>query len=128
MTEEHTGRNYHVVLRWVARIWSIPAIFFMFAHFLEPETGAGVDEDLLTWITLGLLFVSVFGLVLAWWKAGPGAWMAIIALALSMLLYWVDNGEFFPLEGFGLFLLGIAVPAGLFLWSVGKRQPTKMAA
>ncbi|MEJ2758263.1 MAG: hypothetical protein P8046_07250 [Anaerolineales bacterium] len=47
---------------------------------------------------------------------------------MSMLLYWVDNGEFFPLEGFGLFLLGIAVPAGLFLWSDNKAQTTKMAA
>lgn len=120
MTEEKPGRDIRVVVRWVARIWSIPAIFFMVAHFFEPETGAGVEEDLLTWITLGLLFVSVFGLALAWWKAGPGAWMAIVALVLSMILYWVDNGEFFPLEGLGLFLLGIGVPAGLFLWSDRK--------
>ena len=121
MDEKQTDRDYHVVVRWIARIWSIPAIFFMFAHFFEPDTGASLEEDLLTWITLGLLFVSVFGLALAWWKARPGAWMALIALVLSMLLYWVDNGEFFPLEGFGLFLLGIAVPAGLFLWGEWKR-------
>ncbi|MEJ2758262.1 MAG: hypothetical protein P8046_07245 [Anaerolineales bacterium] len=42
MNEKQTERDYRGVLRWVARIWSLPAIFFMFAHFLEPETGAGV--------------------------------------------------------------------------------------
>ncbi len=117
MDDKQNGRDDRVVLRWVARIWTLPAIFFMGAHLIDPGTEPAAEENLLTWITLGLLFVSVFGLALAWWKAQAGAWMALVALVLCLLLYWVNNGEFFPLEGFVLFLLGIVVPAGLFLWS-----------
>lgn len=105
------------LLWWAARIWSLPAIFFVFAHLFEPEIEGGVQEDTLTWITLGFLFLSVFGLALAWWKAKIGGWVVIIALVVSLMLYWIDNGEFFPWGGLWLFLVGIAAPAGLFLYS-----------
>lgn len=117
MDEKQSKSASRNLIWWVARIWSLPAIFFVIGHLFEPEMEGGVQEDWLTWVTLGLLFVSVFGLVLAWWQARPGAWMAIVALVLSLALYWIDNGEFFPWQGVGLFFVGIIVPAGLFLWS-----------
>lgn len=100
-------------LRWVARIWSIPAIFFAVSEILFPSSENGVSEGWFTWATVILMFLSVVGLVIAWWKELIGGWASIGTLVLFLVFYWVDASEFFP--GWMLLIGFVALPAVLFL-------------
>lgn len=102
-----------LVLRWLARIWSLPAILFMAAELLLPKSEEGVKEELITYIVVGTLFLAAFSLLLAWFKEKLGGWISLGSLVVFFILYWITRGEFFPY--FWLILLSIGIPAGLFL-------------
>lgn len=109
---ENQDRKF-LVLRWVARIWSIPAIFFAVNEILFPSSENVVEEGWFTWATVMLMFLSVVGLLVAWWKERIGGWASLGILVLFFVFYWVDASEFFP--GW-IWLVGfVALPAVLFL-------------
>jgi len=101
------------VLRWVARIWSLPAIFFAVSELLFSSADTGVEEGWFTWATVVLLFLSVIGLLVAWWNERIGGWASISTLIVFFFFYWIDAAEFFP--GWVLLLTMVAIPAVLFL-------------
>ena len=102
------------ILRWIARIWSLPAIIFMAAEILFPHSG---DEAVpfLELLSVGLLILAVLGLALAWRWEILGATVTLLTLvsmfALSLFLREVI------LQQIGLIILGfIVAPAALFLF------------
>lgn len=105
------------VLRWLARVWSIPAILFIGAEIVSPHTNNGVEVFWYEWLAVGTLFISVLALLLGWWKERIGGWTALAFLVLSMIIYGIYTQELFPIEGLLMLLAGIAVPAVLFLVS-----------
>ncbi|MEJ2510743.1 MAG: hypothetical protein P8Y72_04000 [Anaerolineales bacterium] len=113
MSVSEVQENKFSVLRWVARIWSIPAIFFAVNEILFPSTENGVQEGWFTWATVILMFLSIVGLLVAWWRDLLGGLASIGLLFLFFVFYWFDAGEFFP--GW-IWLVGfVALPAGLFV-------------
>lgn len=109
------------LLKWGARIWSLPAIIFMVGELLFPHSEPGIHEKFITYVALGILFVSVFSLALGWFRELAGGWLSLGSLVLFLLIYWISEGRFFP--SFWLLLLGIAAPAGLFLLYDYLRKP-----
>jgi len=101
------------ILRWVARIWSLPAIFFAVSELIFSSSDPGIEEGWLAWATVVILFLSVIGLLIAWWRERFGGWMSIGALLLFFILYWMDTARLFP--GWGLLIAFVAVPAILYL-------------
>ena len=108
----HTAPKWLKTVRWLARLWSLPALLFMMAHLFERGEG-DVQENWLTWVCVGTLFLTTFMLLLAWFKERIGGWAALIGLVLVFILYAIDNHEFFP--AWHLLLIFIAGPAVLFL-------------
>ncbi len=105
------------LLRWIARVWSLPAILFIIGELVFPHSESDVQENWLTWVCVGTLFSSTFSLALAWFKARLGGWLSLGLFALFLVLYAIDAKEFFP--AFWLVLAAIAAPAVLFLLSDG---------
>ena len=108
------------LLRWTGRVWSSPAILFVGGHLVFPDTEPGAEVFWYEWLAVVMLFLSVSALLLGWWKEKLGGWAAIILMAISMLVYTAYSGEFFP--AWWLLLLGIVVPAGMFLGSAFLRD------
>lgn len=105
------------VLRWLARVWSIPAILFIGAEIVSPHNNSGVDVFWYEWLAVGTMFISVLALLLGWWKEKIGGWAALSFLVLSLIIYGIYTQELFPIEGLLMLFAGIAVPAVLFLVS-----------
>lgn len=113
MTEQAENNKILLVLRWLARIWSLPAVLFFAAELLFPSSTEEVKEELITYIALGTLVLAVISLVLAWFKEKLGGWISLSSLVVFFIVYWIARGEFFPF--YWLILFGIGLPAGLFL-------------
>jgi hypothetical protein len=105
------------VVRWAARVWSIPAIIFVVGHIVAPDANGGGEVFWYEWLAVGTMFASVLALVLAWWKEKIGGWASLALLVVSMIVYAVYKQELFPLPGLLILFVGIVVPAILFLVS-----------
>lgn len=124
MSEREKDLKLAKIFKWTARVWSLPAILFVLAHLIGPDEGQGVQEGWLTMTSVAVLMLSAAGLLVAWWKERIGGWASIAAMVMFFVLYWVDRRAFFPLQGAVLVLVGVAVPAGLFILSHSFKKGT----
>jgi hypothetical protein len=108
-------RNWVRVVRWVARIWSLGPILFALAEILFPHAEEGEIVPWTELVPLGLAFISVIGLALAWRWERLGGWISLGALAVFLILFLITVERSFP--AVLIFLVGIGVPATLFLIS-----------
>ena len=111
---ENTSRWVRVT-RWVARIWSLGPILFALGEIIFPHAEEGVDVSLTDWLMLSLVFISVFGLVLAWRWERLGGWLSLVTLAVLSILFLIIVERSFP--ALLIILVGIGVPGVLFLVS-----------
>ena len=110
-----TASPFAVVIRWVARIWSIFSIITILTLLSLTVGGAtggqGPRPTLQQWIGLALLPIGIgVGLVLAWYREKLGG---ILALGCLISFYgWnlLGSGRF---QG-GPFFFSMAVPSLLF--------------
>ena len=101
------------VLRWIARIWSLPAIIFILGEFIFPHGGDG-HVPFVEWLSVGLLVTAVIGLAFAWRWEIFGSTVSLLALLGSFLLLGISRETIFwevALLWFGF----IAAPAIMFL-------------
>jgi hypothetical protein len=103
------------ITRWVARIWSLGPILFALVEILFPHADENVPVPWTDWLMLGLLFLSVFSLAVAWRWERLGGWVSLISLAVLATLFLINVERAFP--AVLIFLVGIGVPAVLFLVS-----------
>lgn len=113
MDSRDNSRLWIKVVRWAARLWSIPAILFVGGHIVSPDTNGGAEVFWYEWLAVGTMFASVFALLLAWWKEKIGGWASLALVVAAVIIYTLYAGEFF--SGWWILLVGVAVPAGLFL-------------
>jgi len=113
MSSEDTRVKKFLILRWIARLWSLPAVFIAVNELLFPD-GFSVIEK--TWLAVAvgvLMALSSIGLLVAWWNERVGGWLSISLLVVFFIAYWFDAAELFP--GWSIMLILIALPAVLFL-------------
>jgi hypothetical protein len=105
-------------LRWTARIWSVGSL----ALLLGFVVGEGIHPSGYEW--LGLVFfpfgISI-GMVLAWWREGPGGSITVGSLVAFYLLHVATAGTLPK----GWAWLAFAAPGFLFLLAsrVARRPP-----
>ena len=118
---EGRSRAAGLVVRWVARVWSIATIVLVGLFLVgEPFNPTGSE-----W--LGLVFFPLgvcAGMVVAWWKEGMGGVVTVASLAAFYAVHWATAGR---LPNGWAFLL-FSVPGFLFVLSwVMQRTLSKTA-
>ena len=103
-------------LRRVARVWSIVVIAFTLVIVIGetafPHTEA--DVPFVEYLMPVSMFVSVLGLVLAWWREALGGGINVGFFLVNLIIYYIVNDRFFPVRGLAPLSLAI-VPGILFL-------------
>jgi len=103
-----------LILRWIARIWSLGIFVFAIIRVFSPDPHAsGEPLALREIVMLGMWGLSIVGLMLGWLWELPGALIAIIALFLRELLYMVLYKEW--IINFLLVWAAFLPPAIMFL-------------
>jgi len=111
-----------LILRWIARIWSLVIFVFALIIIFSPDPYAtGEPIPVTDYVLLGLWGVSVVGLLVAWQWELLGALIAIGALVLRDLLYLVFRGDW--VLNFMLIWAAFLPPAIMFLlvWRMEKK-------
>ena len=114
--------SMELILRWVARVWSIASIVVLGLFFVgEGFSPSGIDFR----EALGLLFFPfgvVLGMALAWWREGSGAAITIASLlAFYVISGWLRSGRMPD----GPFFFLFAAPGFLFgaCWLLARAAP-----
>lgn len=112
-----------LIFRWIARIWSL--VIFVFAVFrvFSPDPHAtGEPLAIREIFMLSMWGLSIVGLMLAWLWERPGALIAIIALFLRELFYFVLYKEW--ILNFLLIWVVFIPPAILYLlaWRLARKK------
>ena len=105
----------NVVLRWIARVWSIASILFILPFLLPREFGSPTASEV-----VGLLLFPVgvvLGFVVAWRREGVGGAITVGSLALFYLWMFARDGRL-PTGPYHLLLAapGFLYIAGALLW------------
>ncbi len=102
------------ILRWIARIWSLSIFIFAVVMAFSPDpyaTGEPISTE--AYVVLGLWGLSAVGLLIAWLWERLGALVAIIALVLREVLYFMFYGSW--ILNFLLIWLAFIPPAVMYL-------------
>ena len=109
------------ILRWVARIWSLPAIIFVLGEVIFPH-GGNEPVPSIEWLTLGLMITAVIGLAIAWRWELAGSILSLVTMLGAILLFGFTK-EANMLLSAGLVWLGFVIaPAALFLYCALHRE------
>ncbi len=110
---DKNNKGWVRITRWIARIWSLVPILYSLAEILFPHADDSVPVPWTDWMNLSLVFLSVFGLALAWRWERLGGWVSSITLVGFTILFLITVERSFPMVL--IFLVGIGIPAALFL-------------
>ena len=66
MNDEQSVRRSARIIRWIARIWSIPILIFALLRAFTPDPYATEPVQVEDWFLLGLWGVAILGLLVAW--------------------------------------------------------------
>lgn len=125
-TQKKPTTRWRNVARWAARIVSLGPILFAIGEWLFPgeeSIGNAVGLFWYDYLSLTVLYLSVAGLLLAWWRPMLGGWIAIAGgLLLTLVLFPVFEQMF--TWGFLAFLVA---PGALFVASAWKTHKTGQA-
>ena len=109
------------ILRWIARIWSLPAIIFILGEVIFPHAG-DAPVPFTDWLALGLQITAVIGLAIAWRYEIIGGTLSILTMLSSFIVLSIARETI--LWQAGLIWFGfIIAPAALFLFC-GLRTQT----
>jgi hypothetical protein len=129
MVETAKPQDKTNLVRRLARLWSaiviFTTVFVVIQNLRDPQQYLSNGRAVISVITLTLL-VSVFGLALAWRWELLGGFVNLGFFLLSLILYWIVNGELPPLDSLALMLL-LIIPGILFLLSA-RREKSQLPA
>ena len=82
------------ILRWIARVISIPlvALIFIYLLFVGLQVLGGESGFAGLYLYMLLLLAMSAGLVIAWWREGLGAILALVAIAGFFAQAWLLSG------------------------------------
>ena len=85
-----------LILRWIARIWSLVIFVFALIIIFSPDPHAtGEPIPVRDYVLLGLLGASVVGLLVAWLRERLGALITIGTMLARELLYIIIEGKWY---------------------------------
>ena len=103
-----------LILRWIARVWSLVILAFALIIIFSPDPYAtGEPIPLTTYVLLGLWGLSVVGLMVAWLWERLGALIAIGTMLVRELLFIITEGRWYV--NFLLIWAAFLPPAILYL-------------
>jgi hypothetical protein len=111
-----------LVIRWIARIWSILVFVFVLLQIFTPDPYATQPVPLEDWFLLSLWGIAVLGLLVAWrWELAGGI-LTIAVMFLRELAWIVLKGAW--LVNFLIVWLFLVPPAVLFLiaWGLERKE------
>lgn len=124
MTQSKAGPHPAVIIRWVARIWSLVIFVFVLLRLFAPDphaTGGPIPaEDL---FLLSLWGVAVLGLLVAWRWELVGASLTIATMFLRELAWVILKGPW--LVSFLIVWAAFVPPAVLFLFAWGLERKAR---
>lgn len=109
------NKRWVPIVRWAARIWSLIPITFGLAEVIFPDHSAqeGVVVPWTSWLALSILGVAIIGLAVAWRWERLGGQISAAAFIVFVVVFLITVERSYP--AILLFILGVGVPAGLFL-------------
>jgi len=109
-------------LRWTARIWSVASVGLVLAFMIgEGFNPSGFQE----WIGVLLFPIGIcLGMIVAWWKEGPGGGVTVVCLVAFYVFQRFTSGRFPK----GWAWLTFAVPGFLFLLSALLYRKSRIRA
>jgi hypothetical protein len=113
MAEARSRSAIPVVLRWVARVWSLLLAAFGLLMALTPDPSVTEPVPFEDWFLLGIWGVAILALVVAWWWETIGATIAIVTMVLRELAWVTLKGRW--IVSFLIVWALILPPAVLFL-------------
>lgn len=116
MTPQRVTPKVILVLRWVARIWSLFLLALLLLIAVLPDPNAVAPVPLSDWVVLGLLVGgALLGLLVAWVRELAGGLIVIAGWLAHTIGFRVARGEWMPASGILVQMLLFLVPAVLFL-------------
>jgi hypothetical protein len=112
---DENRKGWVKITRWVARIWSLGPILLTLVVILGRDENVVEPVPWTDWLALILIFIAVLGLAIAWRWERLGGWISVGFLVVFMVVFLITVERSFPT--WLIFLVGIGVPAGLFLIS-----------
>ena len=120
MSDLKTVRRSALIIRRIARIWSIPILLFALLRTFTPDPYATEPVPAEDWFLLGLWGVAILGLLVAWRWEPVGSIISIATMFFRELAWillkvdWIMN--------FLIVWAAVVPPAILFLvaWRLGK--------
>lgn len=97
----------------------------VFGEIAFPHTEA--DVPFVEYLMPVSMFVSVLGLVLAWWREALGGAINIGFFLVNVLIYYIVNDRFFPIRGLAPLSLAI-VPGVMYLICWFADRDTRVAS
>lgn len=110
-----------VVVRWIARIWSVLILVFALFMMITPDPYATEAVPAVDWFLLSLWGVAVLGLLIAWRWELAGATITIVTMFVRELAWVALKGRW--LVAFLIVWAVVVPPAVLYLvaWTVERR-------
>jgi len=85
-----------LILRWIARVWSLVILAFALIIIFSPDPYAtGEPIPVRDYVLLGLLGASVVGLLVAWLRERLGVLITIGTMLARELLYIIIEGKWY---------------------------------
>ncbi|MEA3325886.1 MAG: hypothetical protein U9R53_01025 [Chloroflexota bacterium] len=111
-----------LILRWIARIWSLVIFIFALIIIFSPDPYAtGEPIPVTDYVLLGLWGGSVVGLLVAWLRERLGALIAIGTMLARELLFIIIEGRWYV--NFLLIWAAFLPPAIIYLlaWRMERK-------
>ncbi len=82
-----------LVLRWLARTWSLLVLILALVIALSPDPYQTHAMTLEEGFMLSLWAIPILGLILAWWKEKPGAIITLTSIVLREVIYIMTHRD-----------------------------------
>lgn len=107
------GSKFILVIRWIARIWSLLIFTVVLLMFFFPDQNQVNPVPLTDWIRLGIFpGLAVIGLLLAWWWEIWGGILVIFSYLAHLMASYFWLGMVVP-PGGNLILASVFLPPGI---------------
>jgi hypothetical protein len=122
--------RYVMIMRWIARIWSIPVFVFVLLILFIPDLNVTEPVPMVDWFLLILWGIAILGLLIAWRWELTGGIITVTTMFIREIAWVILKGPW--LVNFLIVWAFVLPPALLFLiaWRLERKAreaPTKIA-